>query len=297
MKRILALALFGAVLVCGSGEAAERSDPDKVLVRVGAHEIRTRDISLSSVLLRDAALSMSPDTVQDFVLSHLVETYVLADAARASGVSEDVAAMAASTVGDAIAPARASETPQMRELRLEYLKYAALGERYLARFDRSVDVSEDVLRARYVELSRLDEVHLRYIAAPTAAAAASARDRIAAGDSFESVARAISVDPESAPKGGDLGWLQRRLLTKEFAAAIADLKPGEISRPFQTELGWNLMQLVEARPVRLQTYMKAHDTLKRDVLTEARRARIADLERVADIEWFTRRPADVRREN
>jgi peptidyl-prolyl cis-trans isomerase C len=264
--------------------------PEAVLVRVGPHEVGAGQLALSSVLLRDAASTMSVDTVQDYVLAHLVDTLVLADAARASGVADDVAAMAAATVGDAIAPARADESPGLRRLRLEYLKNAALGERYLASFDRTVDVSEEKLRARYTELSKSDEVHLRYIAATTEEAAVAARRRLASGETFADVARTVSLDADSAARGGDLGWLQRTLLTSEFADVVSLLKPGETSQPFRSSMSWNLLQLEDVRMMKILPYMKAHDALKRDILAEARRAKTTQLRNAATIEWFTRRP-------
>ncbi|WP_456718252.1 MULTISPECIES: peptidylprolyl isomerase [unclassified Bradyrhizobium] len=242
------------------------------------------------MLLRDAAKTMSSDTVQDYILTHLVDTYVLADAARAAGESDDVAAMAAATVGDAIAPARPDESSDFRQMRLEYLKNAALGERYLGSFDRTVDVGEEALRARYIELSKADEVHLRYIAASTEEAALAAGRRIASGEGFDVVAKAVSLDADSAARGGDLGWLQRRVLTEDFADVVRSLKPGEISRPFRTSMGWNLLQLEDVRTMKLLPYMKVHEALRRDVLAEARRVRTADLRRTAAIDWFTRRP-------
>ena len=292
MKRILEVLLLAALyVISGQLLAAEAPATDTVLVRVGAHEITVMDLGLSSVLLREAATTMSPDAVQDLVLSHLVDTYLLADAARAAGVEDDVAALVASTVGDAVAPAGAGESSALREVRLNYLKNAALAESYLRRFDRTVDLSEEALRARYAELAQADEVHLRYIAALTQDLASTARQRVASGESFEAVASAVSLDTDSAKKGGDLGWLQRRLLTKEFANAVASMKPGDSSQPFQTAMGWNVLQLVDTRPMKIKPYMKAHDALKAEVLAQARNLRTAYLRRTGAIEWYTRRPA------
>lgn len=291
MKRILATLLL-AFLCVASGPifAAEAPAPDTVLVRVGSHEIKVLDLDLSSVLLRDLAGTMSSDAVQDLVLSHLVDTYLLADAARASGVEDDVAALAASTIGDVVVPARAGESPTLRETRLNYLKNAALAERYLQRFDRTVDLSEEVLRTRYAELAKADELHLRYIATSTEELALVARQRVVSGESFEAVANSTSLDAESAKKGGDLGWLQRRLLTMEFAKVVASMKPGDTSAPFLTGMGWNLLQLVDTRPMKLKPYMKAHDALKAEALAEARSLRTAALRKVGTVEWLTRRP-------
>lgn len=74
----------------------------------------------------------------------------------------------------------------------------------------------------------------------------NARSRIAqGGESFEDVARAVSED-NSAPLGGDLGWLNPGETVPEFERAMDSLEPGQISEPVKSPFGWHLI-LVEDR--------------------------------------------------
>lgn len=74
----------------------------------------------------------------------------------------------------------------------------------------------------------------------------SARSRITqGGESFEGVARAVSED-NSAPLGGDLGWLNPGETVPEFERAMDSLEPGQISEPVKSPFGWHLI-LVEDR--------------------------------------------------
>ena len=75
----------------------------------------------------------------------------------------------------------------------------------------------------------------------------SIRERIAHGTaSFADMARQYSEDPSSA-KGGDLGWVNPGDTVPEFQKVMDRLKPGELSQPFQTPLGWFLIEVTARR--------------------------------------------------
>ncbi|MFM9433833.1 peptidyl-prolyl cis-trans isomerase SurA [Janthinobacterium sp. CG_23.3] len=63
---------------------------------------------------------------------------------------------------------------------------------------------------------------------------------------FEELARLFSTDGAAA-KGGDLGWLYPGDTMPEFEAAMAALKPGEISAPVETSFGFHLIEVRERK--------------------------------------------------
>ena len=63
---------------------------------------------------------------------------------------------------------------------------------------------------------------------------------------FEELARLFSTDG-SATKGGDLGWLFPGDVVPEFEAAMAALKPGEVSGVVETPYGFHLIEVVERK--------------------------------------------------
>ena len=73
------------------------------------------------------------------------------------------------------------------------------------------------------------------------------RDRIVGGDKFSSLARAHSNDTASAVKGGDLGWLSPNDMLPTFRQELKTLNTGEVSRPFKSQLGWHLLEVIERR--------------------------------------------------
>jgi peptidyl-prolyl cis-trans isomerase SurA len=64
---------------------------------------------------------------------------------------------------------------------------------------------------------------------------------------FGAIAGLISQDPETAKKGGEVGFVRRGMLVPEFDAAAFSLKEGEITEPFESQFGIHVMQLIERR--------------------------------------------------
>jgi parvulin-like peptidyl-prolyl isomerase len=92
--------------------------------------------------------------------------------------------------------------------------------------------------------------------------------RIAAGESFEQLARQHSSDPSKA-KGGDLGFVHRGRLIEELESALAAMKPGQVSGVIQTIYGFHVVRLAEVRPAAQKSFAGVKDQLVRD-LTETR---------------------------
>ncbi len=70
--------------------------------------------------------------------------------------------------------------------------------------------------------------------------------RLQGGEDFAKLAT-ISSEDESRNRGGDLGWISEGETLPQFEKVLKTLKPGEISQPFQTPLGWHIVQLQEVR--------------------------------------------------
>ena len=73
------------------------------------------------------------------------------------------------------------------------------------------------------------------------------RQRILAGEDFETLAKEFSQDEGSAPKGGNLGFQAKKALVPEYEAAALKLEPGQISPVVESQFGFHLIQLIERR--------------------------------------------------
>jgi peptidyl-prolyl cis-trans isomerase SurA len=126
-----------------------------------------------------------------------------------------------------------------------------------------------------------DQVHARHILMKTNELADDAlvqqklnalRDRILKGEDFAGIAQTNSEDPGSASEGGDLGWTGPGSFVPEFEQVLAELKDNEISKPFHTQYGWHIVQVLGHRKY------DNTDELKRRQAMEAIRASKADEE-------------------
>ena len=102
----------------------------------------------------------------------------------------------------------------------------------------------------------VDEVHVRHILikpseirteAQTKELAAKIYDRISSGEDFATLAKTYSEDPGSALNGGDLNWVDPNSLVPEFREAMADTPQGVLSKPFKTQYGWHVLEVLGRR--------------------------------------------------
>ena len=73
------------------------------------------------------------------------------------------------------------------------------------------------------------------------------KGRVFEGESFESLAQEFSMDPGSKNKGGNLGWVKRGSLLKNFEEATFTIKTNTISNPIETEVGFHILEVFERK--------------------------------------------------
>lgn len=76
--------------------------------------------------------------------------------------------------------------------------------------------------------------------------------RLKAGDDFSALAREYSDDP-SGKMGGDLGYIKKSYMAKEFIEMLSHMKVGDFSNPFWTEKGLHIIKLDEKVPPKSAT--------------------------------------------
>ncbi len=78
--------------------------------------------------------------------------------------------------------------------------------------------------------------------------------RLDAGEDFEKLARAESEDAESAPRGGDFGYVARGDYSPDLEAAVFALPVGHPSEPTLTEAGFEILRVTEKRAAKAPEY-------------------------------------------
>lgn len=76
---------------------------------------------------------------------------------------------------------------------------------------------------------------------------------------FEQLAEKYSDDKYSNKKGGVLGWLYKAQFKQDnsFAKVAFNLKKGEISKPFETQMGYEIVYLIDTKPAQTISFDQA----------------------------------------
>ena len=158
-------------------------------------------------------------------------------------------------------------------------------------------VDEADVRAQYdfetMVIWNIKEVLVSQIVTNDLESANAALTRIKAGEPFEKVAAAVSVDMASKDKGGDLGWAKPSSYFPEVEAALKKMKPGEISsEPVHSKLGWHVFVLRQERKQPQQPYAAEHDKLVQAMTDRFKRIDELARDLNADRELAKREPTE-----
>ncbi|SMH45293.1 peptidylprolyl isomerase [Maritimibacter sp. HL-12] len=98
----------------------------------------------------------------------------------------------------------------------------------------------------YADAEPTQEWNASHILVETEEEAQALVDELAGGAEFPVLAREHSTGP-SGPSGGELGWFGPGMMVEPFEVAVADMDVGDVAGPVQTEFGWHVLKLNDAR--------------------------------------------------
>lgn len=246
---------------------------------IGANQIAVID----SVVGRNV-LSLDPAERRDTVLQMITDSLLLANEARKRGLIEDEA------------------TKQ----RVEFARNQALMDQLLAEVGRQA-VTEEAMRRIYetavLAVPRETEFRLRHLvfmlpapvpeASPAEQEAAeksveakalTAADRIAKGEDFVALVGELAEDSVTKARGGEVDWSTRGEMGREYAEAVASLKPGDVGKPFKSAVGWHIVRLEESRERKPEDFEQMRDRLAALVASQAQYRLIDDVRAKAKVE-------------
>jgi peptidyl-prolyl cis-trans isomerase D len=162
----------------------------------------------------------------------------------------------AATIAGTIAPTEgptATETPytlegyqtQLSNYETQ-LKDVQLSEQFLRDSVRSYLLRQKMVAFVTADLKpEQEQVWARHILVADEATATAVRERLAAGEDWNTVAAELSTDTATKDKGGDLGWFGKGIMDTTFEESAFSLAVGEISQPIQTQFGWHIIQVID----------------------------------------------------
>lgn len=159
----------------------------------------------------------------------------------------------------------------VRDLSLEKLQQAAVYD--------AVTVSDeeiDEYRARHRnDYEQPEEVRASQILVRTREEARQAAGRIRKGESFDAVARDVSLSPD-AERGGDLGYFAKGQMPQEFDAVVFSLPPGKVSPVVETTYGHHLFFVADRREARRLSEEEIREEVRAILLASKREAAFRD---------------------
>ncbi|PSF05361.1 peptidylprolyl isomerase [Marinobacter fuscus] len=148
----------------------------------------------------------------------------------------------------------------------------------------SIEISEGDLQAYYDQRSEAyarEERRASHIlieaGSEAQATLAEIREKLAAGESFEKLAEAYSLDTVSAREGGDLGYAGRGVYDEAFENALFALEPGQVSEPVETTFGLHLIRLDDVRRSDVPSFAELREQLQDELAQERAGERFAEI--------------------
>lgn len=135
------------------------------------------------------------------------------------------------------------------------------------------DEARKAFEANLDRLSTPERRTLSQIVFPSAEEARAAREKIAAGTSFEDIARERGL----APSDTDLGSLARTAVDPAVADAAFAIASGEVSQPVQGRFGNVLVKVGAIAPGNVPAFESVAPTIKRDLARQRAISAVNDL--------------------
>jgi peptidyl-prolyl cis-trans isomerase C len=155
----------------------------------------------------------------------------------------------------------------------EYLRHQA---------KRRVLVSESELKDFYIghrekfkisEAIKVDQILVR-----TESEAREVLEDLKKGADFSTLAKERSLDP-SRRNGGQMGWLERRVMDPDFANAAFTLTEFEISGVVHTKFGYHIIRVDDIRPAEYAEYETVKERIKNEIERKQKRELIIQIKK------------------
>lgn len=108
--------------------------------------------------------------------------------------------------------------------------------------NKNILAEGEAYRIRQIFFKRPDSINDRKVVEEKAALVLQ---QLKSGEDFSALAQKYSEDYSSRKTGGDLGFVKKSYMAKEFIDVISQMKAGEVSQPFWTDRGLHIVRLEE----------------------------------------------------
>lgn len=231
----------GLSCACALGLGAETLTPlkaDQVLARVNDTEVTLGEVIVAWETLPEQYRQLPPQSLVPAIVEQLIRQTAMSQAEKAEDHPRIVYAL--------------------RHHERSLLANAAV-EGILSQEVSNVELAE-AYDAEYGTAERQNEYNASHILVESEEEAKELIIALQAGSDFAALAKEKSTGP-SGPSGGSLGWFGQGMMVPEFEQAVMALEKGAVSEPIQTQFGWHVILLNDAREQSLPSIEDVRDEL------------------------------------
>jgi hypothetical protein len=287
------LTVTGPSLAQTANAPAAAVADDPLVARVAGAEIRRSDLRIAEQEIdktNPPQQGEDPAARRNFILTYMADLIVLSKAAQTQNVSDPA---------DLARHAEFARKQTLRDKLLTMTSEAATTEDNLHKlYDdyvaRNPPVPEYHLRAMVFKFPGLDNATA---VSGAEAKAKAAIERVKKGEDFTAVAASVGEDDAAKISHGEIGYLTKEQMGKEYADIVSRLKPGEMSAPIKTQFGWHVVQFVDERTRQILSFEEMHDRLAAFASRNAQVQLIDQLRKASPLELLDvagkEKPADA----
>lgn len=246
-RAALAATIAGSFAGTAALAQEQATDPAGVVAKVGEDTVTEADIAFASQDFSEQLSQVPPTQWRKVLTDVVVDMKVLANAAEAAGIADE----------DGF------------KRQVEFLTMRALRNAYLAR-EIEGKVSEEAVQAAYdkefADYAGEEERKASHILLKSKEEAEAVIAELDGGRDFAELAKEKSTGP-SGPNGGDLGYFTRGRMVPEFEKAAFELEVGKhSSEPVETQFGWHVIKIEDARKQPAPDLADVRDRLRQQLL-------------------------------
>ena len=276
MKLCLPISLFFLSASVASAQTPA-SAADEVVARAGTVEIKVVDVAESLLHLsqdQKKALLADGETIKQIVRSLVVERLVLNEASKKDWDKQ---------VAVAIQARRAADSTVVES----FLRSVSEAPAGYPSGDEIKEYYETNKASFFIPKSyRIAQIYIDDKPDEKAAAAklTKVEGQLKAKDAdFSALAKEHSEEPNSAARGGELGWLAEAQIQPEIRNQLPLMKLGGISEAVKLNDGWHLLKILDVKEASTLTLDQARpnivEQLRSAKVKESSDAFLADLQR------------------
>lgn len=238
-------------------------DASKTYASFNGGKVTGQDV-LNFINKLPPALQAAPDQLLPMIVNQLVNDQLVAIEAKKIKLADE--AVTKQRISDAVE----------QVVRDRYVEKQLEGK-----------VTDAKLKAKYDSVIKNakaeDEIHASHILVEDEKTAKEIIAKLAKGEDFKALAKKYSIDP-SKEQAGDLGYVTKDLMVKEFGDALFAMKKGDVSKaPVKTQFGYHVIKVEDRRQKAKPTFDQVKDSLAKQMTDDAIRDVVKGLREKSDV--------------